>query len=159
MRIARADPTSDAAEALIAAHHAHGAAHYPADSNHEMNGATLVASNARFFVAFGNDDAALGMAAFVPQAHDPRGVEVKSVFVYEAARGRGVSKALMQATLDAACGEGFATAQLETGSRDASAAARGLYEGFGFAYCAPFPPYVQDPESVFMTVDLEALIK
>ena len=40
---------------------------------------------------------------------------------------------------------------LETGSRDASAAARRLYERVGFTYCPPFGSYVEDPESVFMT--------
>ena len=40
---------------------------------------------------------------------------------------------------------------LETGSREASAAARRLYERAGFSYCAPFGAYVDDPMSVFMT--------
>jgi putative acetyltransferase len=34
---------------------------------------------------------------------------------------------------------------------DAFAAARRLYESFGFTYCAPFASYVDDPNSVFLT--------
>jgi putative acetyltransferase len=30
-------------------------------------------------------------------------------------------------------------------------AARALYAGNGFSYCAPFGPYKSDPNSVFMT--------
>jgi len=37
---------------------------------------------------------------------------------------------------------------------EAFAPARLLYEEFGFAYCGPFADYVQDPNSVFMTLRL-----
>jgi putative acetyltransferase len=33
-------------------------------------------------------------------------------------------------------------------------AARQLYEGFGFTYCAPFGEYIEDPNSVYMTLEL-----
>jgi len=32
--------------------------------------------------------------------------------------------------------------------------AQKLYESFGFVYCAPFGEYVEDPNSVFMTMRL-----
>jgi hypothetical protein len=31
-----------------------------------------------------------------------------------------------------------------------------VYEGFGLVYCGPFPPYKEDPYSVFMTLELGA---
>jgi putative acetyltransferase len=43
---------------------------------------------------------------------------------------------------------------LETGSVEAFAPARSLYARFGFKPCAPFAEYVEDPYSVFMTIEL-----
>ena len=51
----------------------------------------------------------------------------------------------------AARAEGMTRLSLETGAQPSFAAARRLYEGAGFAYCPPFPPYAEDPNSVFMT--------
>jgi putative acetyltransferase len=48
----------------------------------------------------------------------------------------------------------YTVLSLETGSMEAFAPARLLYEEFGFAYCGPFADYVQDPNSVFMTLRL-----
>jgi putative acetyltransferase len=33
--------------------------------------------------------------------------------------------------------------------------AQRLYESFGFTYCGPFGDYVEDPNSVFMTLRLQ----
>jgi putative acetyltransferase len=33
--------------------------------------------------------------------------------------------------------------------------ARRLYEAFGFGYCPPFADYIEDPNSSFMTLELE----
>jgi putative acetyltransferase len=43
---------------------------------------------------------------------------------------------------------------LETGSFDAFKPARNLYTKFGFTYCEPFSGYTQDPNTVFMTIEL-----
>jgi putative acetyltransferase len=45
---------------------------------------------------------------------------------------------------------------LETGSHEAFKPAQRLYESFGFAYCGPFGEYMEDPNSVFMTMRLSA---
>ena len=49
---------------------------------------------------------------------------------------------------------GYKKLSLETGSQEAFAPARQLYEGFGFNYSGPFEGYVEDPHSVFMTRQL-----
>lgn len=49
---------------------------------------------------------------------------------------------------------GYRRLSLETGSQEAFAPARRLYEGFGFHYCGPFEGYVEDPNSAFMTTQL-----
>jgi putative acetyltransferase len=43
---------------------------------------------------------------------------------------------------------------LETGAMAYFDPARALYASFGFAPCAPFGSYVEDPNSVFMAKDL-----
>jgi putative acetyltransferase len=48
----------------------------------------------------------------------------------------------------------YARLSLETGSQDAFAPARRLYESYGFRHCLPFEGYVEDPNSVFMTIVL-----
>jgi putative acetyltransferase len=49
---------------------------------------------------------------------------------------------------------GYERLWLETGSSSHFVAARGMYESAGFEYCEPFGEYVEDPESVFMTLSL-----
>ena len=36
--------------------------------------------------------------------------------------------------------------------------AQRLYQSFGFTYCGPFAPYVPDPHSVFMTLELQTAV-
>jgi putative acetyltransferase len=50
---------------------------------------------------------------------------------------------------------GYRRLSLETGSMGAFAPARALYAGFGFHDCPPFGGYVLDPNSVFMTLELQ----
>ena len=45
---------------------------------------------------------------------------------------------------------------LETGAMDAFKPAQQLYASFGFTYCGPFGDYREDPNSVFMTMRLQA---
>ncbi len=44
---------------------------------------------------------------------------------------------------------------LETGAWPYFAPARGFYQRHGFVECAPFGNYVADPNSVFMTLQLQ----
>ena len=56
-----------------------------------------------------------------------------------------------EAQLAEAQSRGYARLSLETGAEPAFAPARALYQRFGFALCAPFAGYAEDPNSVFMT--------
>lgn len=69
----------------------------------------------------------------------------------EAHRRQGVARAMLDHILEEARGRGYARVSLETGSQDAFAPARRLYESSGFTTCMPFDGYVEDPNSVFMT--------
>jgi putative acetyltransferase len=74
--------------------------------------------------------------------------------VLETARGAGVGRKLLSEVLEQSRGRGYAKLWLETGTRPASAAARRLYAQAGFRECPPFGEYAEDPESVFMVLDL-----
>ncbi|MEI9988161.1 MAG: GNAT family N-acetyltransferase [Aliidongia sp.] len=70
------------------------------------------------------------------------------MWVAPAARGLGVSKALLAALEAAASAENISVLRLETGI--VSHAALALYSAAGFERCGPFADYRPDPLSVFM---------
>ncbi len=69
-------------------------------------------------------------------------------------RGRGVGSAILDRILTEAQKRGYHRLYLETGSMIEFAPARALYERYGFRYREPFGDYVEDPNSVFMTITL-----
>lgn len=149
--IRQADPADPQVAALIARHIAYGDAHYAAESNHHLSIADHAALGVTLWAAW-QGVRCLGMAGMKPfTAQD---AELKSMHVLDTARGAGVGRALVVHVMADARLHGVTHLWLETGSRDASAAARRLYERLGFAYCAPFAHYRPDPESVFMTCAL-----
>ena len=83
-------------------------------------------------------------------------VEVKSVHVSAAARGRGMSRRMMSHLIGIARAAGHGAMVLETGSSRLPAfdAARGLYLSLGFQPCGPIAGYVADPLSDFFRLDL-----
>lgn len=80
--------------------------------------------------------------------------EIKSMHTAEAARGRGVGRALVEHCIALANERGWSRLSLETGTMDTFAAARGLYESLGFVECAPFGSYTVNQYSVCMTLEL-----
>ena len=82
--------------------------------------------------------------------------EVKSMHTAEAARGRGVGSALLREIIAAARARGMRRLSLETGSWPYFLPARALYARHGFEECGPFGDYREDPNSVFMTLVLDA---
>lgn len=87
---------------------------------------------------------------------DSRHGEIKSMKTATPHLRKGVAKALLAHILAEARSRGYQRLSLETGSMDSFAAAKRMYEQFGFAYCGPFADYVLDPYSVFMTLELSA---
>ncbi len=67
------------------------------------------------------------------------------------ARGRGLSKAMLDHLVAEAAKDGFSRLSLETGVQPTFVAARALYARAGFLDCGPFKGYGPDPNSVFMT--------
>ncbi len=71
--------------------------------------------------------------------------EVKRMFVVPAARGRGVSRAILTALEGVARERGWTTLRLETGPRQPEAV--GLYTGAGYRPVEAFGAYAGDPDA------------
>ena len=80
--------------------------------------------------------------------------EIKSMRTAEVHRGRGVASRVLEHILAVARERGYARLWLETGSMAEFEPARALYRRYGFEMAGPFGDYVEDPNSVFMTVAL-----
>jgi putative acetyltransferase len=123
----------------------------PPESIHMMDKGALATPGIRFFV-LRDGGQALAMGAF--KRIDAGHAEIKSMHVLAEARGRGLSKAMLEHLVAAARADGFGRLSLETGVQPTFVAARALYTLAGFSECGPFEGYVDDPNSVFMTKEL-----
>jgi len=85
---------------------------------------------------------------------DPQHGEIKSMRTASAHLRKGVARAVVRHIIAEAKRRGYRRLSLETGSMAAFEPARQLYAACGFSYCGPFANYVNDPNSVFMTLGL-----
>jgi putative acetyltransferase len=85
---------------------------------------------------------------------DRRHGEVKSMRTPNARRGNGVGRTILSHIIQVARSRSYERLSLETGSMEAFKPAQKLYESFGFTYCGPFGEYIEDPNSLFMTMRL-----
>jgi putative acetyltransferase len=148
MQIAEEHPLTSDLELLFQRHTDDMHADTPPESIHMMDKAALAAPGIRFFVL---RDAGEPLAMGAVKRIDATHAEIKSMHVLAEARGRGLSKAMLEHLVAAARADGFARLSLETGVQPTFVAARALYARAGFAECAPFEGYSDDPNSVFMT--------
>jgi putative acetyltransferase len=81
--------------------------------------------------------------------------EIKSMHTAAAARGRGVGQAMLAHLLDVARARGYRRVSLETGTTEAFAPARSLYQSAGFIPCEPFGDYERTEDNYFMTLALD----
>lgn len=81
--------------------------------------------------------------------------EVKSMHTAEHMRRRGAGSAMLDHIVATARQRRYRRLSLETGSWPYFLPAQALYSKYGFVKCAPFGDYMPDPNSVFMTLDLE----
>lgn len=120
----------------------------PAESVHALDLAALRQPEITFWTVW-NDDELWGCGAL--KELDPTHGEVKSMRTAEVHRRKGVGRAMLTHIIEEARARGYTRLSLETGTPEAFAPGRRLYESFGFAYCAPFADYTDDPFSTFMT--------
>ncbi|MEF3049157.1 GNAT family N-acetyltransferase [Pseudotabrizicola sp. L79] len=146
--IALESPLTPDLALLFERHTADMHADTPPESIHMLDRSALEAPGIWFFV-MRDEGEPIAMGAF--KQIEPGHAEVKSMHVLAEARGRGLSRRMLEHLVDAARAEGFTRLSLETGVQPTFVAARALYSNAGFEECPPFEGYVEDPNSVFMT--------
>jgi len=124
----------------------------PAESVHALDVSGLSAPGVTFWTIADGDEL-LGCVAL--KELDAEHGELKSMRTDAAARGRGLGARLLEHVLAEAARRGYRHVSLETGSQEFFRPARTLYAKYGFVECGPFGDYALDPNSVFMTLELE----
>ncbi|MFE1644368.1 GNAT family N-acetyltransferase [Microbacterium sp. P01] len=142
------DLSGEDTRALVAAHLDGMRDTSPPESVHALDVDALRGPRITFWSAWIGDHVA-GIGALSMLDHD-RG-ELKSMRVHDRFRGTGVGRRILRHIVAEAEGRGVRSLWLETGSTPDFLPAQRLYESEGFQRCPPFPPYVDDPFSVFMT--------
>lgn len=142
--VAQTDPRDPGAVALLTQSHALMTALFPPEDNFFLDIEDLCADDIRFFTAR-DGDRMIGTGALAIK--DGYG-EIKSMFVAETARGKGVADALLHQLEDQARDDGLPILKLETGNSLYSA--HRLYARHGFTPCGPFGDYPAAKTSVFM---------
>jgi putative acetyltransferase len=151
LHIALEDPAQAEIIKLLRAGEEYSASLYPAESNHHLALDALRDTNVRFFVAREGEQVVATGALVL---HGAWG-ELKRMWVVPAARGSGVSKAVLAALEAEARREHVGVLRLETGVQNN--AALGLYTRAGFVQRPPFGDYHTDPLSIFMEKQLSIL--
>ena len=152
MRIEIDDPSADDVKALLEEHLRNMHELSPPESVHALDVSRLKGRDITFWTAR-EGNTLLGCGAL--KEIDPTHGEVKSMRTTEAMRRRGVGRAILAHIVTVARSRGYRHLSLETGSMSAFMPAQKLYESFGFTYCGPFADYRPDPNSVFMTMELQ----
>ncbi|AZZ91027.1 GNAT family N-acetyltransferase [Hahella sp. KA22] len=80
--------------------------------------------------------------------------ELKSMRTATTHLRKGVASHLLRHILDEARQRNYRRVSLETGSMAAFQPAHQLYAHYGFTLCGPFADYIEDPNSLFMTIEL-----
>ena len=123
----------------------------PPESVHALDLDKLRRPEITFWSAW-DGDLLLGCGALM--ALDARHGEVKSMRTPAAHRRTGAGRALLMHIIETARARGYERLSLETGSVAAFEPAHRLYESAGFVRTGPFGDYVEDVNSVFMTLAL-----
>ncbi|HEU4656621.1 MAG TPA: GNAT family N-acetyltransferase [Capillimicrobium sp.] len=150
--IAPDDPRAGDVRALLARHLAFAHANSEPRDVHALDVDALTDPSVSFFSARA-DGELLGVGAL--KRLDATHAEIKSMHTAEAARGRGIGRAMVEHLLGVARERGFRRVSLETGSGEAFAPARALYASAGFAPCGPFGDYARSEASTYLTLWLD----
>jgi putative acetyltransferase len=146
--IAEDDPAAADVRALLAGHLVFARAQSPPEHVHALEVDGLLEPGVTFFSARSQ-----GKLVGVGALHhlDDDHAELKSMHTVEAARRRGVGRAMVAHLVAVAEARGYRRVSIETGTMEAFAPARALYAACGFRQCEPFGTYTVNPYSVCMT--------
>lgn len=150
-RIGVDDPRKPDVRALLARHLAFSLGETPPEHSFALDVAGLLDPAITFF-SYRDGRSLLGIGAL--RQLDPQHAEIKSMHTAEAARGRGIGRAMLAHLLGIARARGFRRVSLETGTMAAFAPARTLYASAGFVPCGAFGGYQPSEDNCFMTLEL-----
>jgi putative acetyltransferase len=150
-QIAVDDPRRSDVRALVERHVEFARAQTPPEHSFALDPNGLLDPAITVF-SFRADGTVLGIGAL--KRLDPHHAEIKSMHTAEAARGRGIGRAMLIHLVDVARALGVRRVSLETGTTPAFAPARALYEDIGFVKSAPFGGYQPSDDNLFMSLDL-----
>ena len=136
---------------LLKEHLASMFVHTPRESVHALPIEGLRSPDITFWTVWENGEL-LGCGAL--KELDPQHGEIKSMRTASAHLRKGVARAVVRQIIAEAKRRGYRRLSLETGSMAAFEPARRLYAACGFTYCEPFCDYMNDRNSVFMTMAL-----
>ncbi len=128
------------------------ALHSPPESVHALDLEALRAPEVTFWSVWqGSELVGCGALEELDASHG----ELKSMRTASSHLRKGIAATLLTHILNVAKERAYRRLSLETGSADAFAPARALYSRFGFEPSGPFADYLDDPYSVFMTLEPE----
>jgi putative acetyltransferase len=145
------DPRAADVRALLAVHLTFARAQTPPEDAHAIDVDGLLDPAVAFF-SYRAAGALLAVGAL--KQLDPHHAEIKSMHTVQAARRRGVGRAMLEHLIAVARERAYHRVSLETGSMAAFAPARSLYARAGFEVCEPFGEYRESPNSIYMTLGL-----
>lgn len=145
------DPRAEDVRELLEGHLAFANLHSPPEDIHALDVDGLVDPAVTFF-SFRLHGELLGVAAL--KQLDEHHVELKSMHTAQAARGRGIGRAMVDHLIGVARDRDVRRVSLETGSTPAFAPARSLYASAGFRPCGAFGNYTPSPNSTYMSMAL-----
>ncbi|WP_375480176.1 GNAT family N-acetyltransferase [uncultured Nostoc sp.] len=123
----------------------------PPGSVHALDLEALRSPDITFWTAWERSEL-LGCGAL--KELDSRSGEIKSMRTAKAHRRRGVASKILEHIIKEAERRAYHRLYLETGAIPEFTSARALYARYGFEYRGPFADYIDDPNSVFMTLAL-----
>jgi putative acetyltransferase len=158
--IAPDDPMADDVRALLTQHLNFAHSNGPPESVHALDVSGLLDDSVSFYsLRDGGELLAVGALRMLDGEHaghpgNAGHAEIKSMHTAQAARGRGLGRAMLRHLLGVARERGVRRVSLETGTVPAFAPARALYASAGFRPCGPFGDYKPMETSTFMTLEL-----
>ncbi len=153
MTITRLNPAEPAAQILLAGLSTHLADLYGYQVDLARSTQAMQQPNVHFLgVRQDGELVGCGAVKLIKDAGAEAYGEIKALFVAEAQRGRGHSRAIMQALEAQLRSVDIQLARLATGTRQPEAVA--LYVSLGYTPCAPFGGQQADDLTVFMQKSL-----
>ena len=125
----------------------------PAGSTHVLDIDGLKNPSIKFWSLWENEKLmGCGALKFLNEDHG----EFKSIRVADQYRGKGYGKKIISHLIAEAKELKIKKISIETGSGEFFKSARSLFKNFGFKKCEPFSHYKTDPNSCYMTLEINS---